>query len=58
MLIQEMLDYAKKKIKDCEELIEFSKTTKVDRELLRVNEQILDFYKSVLPLIEQCKETQ
>ena len=46
MLVQEMLDYAKEKIKTCENMIEFSKTTRLDKGLLRVNEQLLDFYKN------------
>lgn len=53
MTNEEMIAYAKRKIETCEAMFEFSKSHKVDEVVLRANQEMLDFYKSVLPLIEK-----
>ena len=56
MTNDEMIVYAKRKIKECEAMVELSKSNKLDIVILRVNKEMLDFYKSVLPLIEKEKQ--
>ena len=53
MTNDEMIVYTKRKIKTCEEMVEFSKSNEVDKAILRANKEMLDYYKSVLPLIEK-----
>ena len=53
MTTEEMLEYANHQIETCEGMVKFFLTQKVDREALRINATMLDFYKSVLPLIKE-----
>lgn len=55
MTNDEMIVYTKRQIKKCEKMVEFSKSNPVDMIILRANDKMLDFYKSVLPLIEKEK---
>lgn len=58
MKLENMIDYANARIKACNDLLELSKVQKMDKILLNVNQECLDFYTTVLPMIEKAYEEE
>lgn len=54
MTKDKMLSYINDRIAACEEMVDFAKSNKVDISLLDFNAEMLDFYKSVLPIVENA----
>ena len=51
MTKNEMLSYIKQKIAICENMAEYAKQNKVDKVVLHANEELMDVYKSLLPIV-------